>query len=233
MIVEMIKKVKDQNMHVLTLIEDDDSTGFNKARAEVMKNMDKVSDTNHVKKNITNQLFKLKPKYKELTIKAIHGIMKSFNYMLAQSKCEADTIRRNLPAVVYHQFGIHSDCATWCRMKAFPTSKHRNLPWGADLISTELKEELLKIFMKLDVNKLAKLDSTNRNENFNNIVRSKAPKDKHYSESISLQDRLAAAVCQKNDGYGYVPEVKDLHIHSLLLYWLPYLLHFWLDLKPG
>lgn len=73
--------------------------------------------------------------------------------------------------------------------------------------------------MKLDVRKLAKLDSTNRNESFNNIVRSKAPKDKHYSERASLQDRLAAAVCQKNEGYGYVPEVKDYHTYLLLLYW--------------
>lgn len=123
MIVEMVKKVKDQNIQVQTLIGDDDSTGFNKARAEVMKTMEKVSDTNHVKKNITNQVFKLKAKYKELTIKAINGIMKSFEYMLAQSKSEAGTIRRNLPAVVLHQFGSHSDCSSWCRMKEAPASK--------------------------------------------------------------------------------------------------------------
>jgi hypothetical protein len=63
-----------------------------------------------------------------------------------------------------------------------------------------MKHDLLRVFRGLDITKLSKLDSTNRNDSLNNILRSKAPKDKHFSESISLQNRQAAAVCQKNDG---------------------------------
>ena len=93
-------------------------------------------------------------------------------------------------------------------MKTNPGEKHGNLPRGTDLHNSNLRRELLVIFTKLDVSKLAKLDSSNVNESFNNTLRSKAPKDKHYCESNSLQDRLAAAVCQKNDGYGYVFKVN-------------------------
>ena len=212
MIVEMLRSVKERKVPVATLIGDDDTTGFTKARQEVFETLKKVSDTNHVKKNISNKLYQLKPKYKELSIKSINAIMKSFGYLLGQAKGNPEAIRSGMPAVVLHQFGLHNNCGNWCRLKDNTTARHRNLPWGADLQNSQLKKELLAIFSNLDVNKLSKMDSTNRNESFNNIVRSKAPKDKHYSESGSLNRRLAAAACQKNNGYGYVPEVNKIII---------------------
>ena len=215
MIVEMLKSVKERKVPVATLIGDDDTTGFNKARQEVSKTLEKVSDTNHVKKNISNKLYKLKPKYKELSIKSINAIMKSFGYLLAQAKGDEEAILKGLPSVVLHQFGQHNNCGSWCRLKDHTASQHRNLPWGADLQDRQLKEDLLTIFKDLKIEKLSKMDSTNSNESFNNIVRSKAPKDKHYSESGSLQHRLAAAACQKNDGYGYVPEVTNFPLHHV------------------
>ena len=207
MVVEMLKSTKEKGAPVVTLIGDDDSTGFNRARTEVLDSMEKLSDTNHVKKNITNQLFKLKTNYKELSVMTINAIMKRFSYMLCQCRGDKEAVHRNLSSVVDHQFGMHDSCGSWCKMKTNPGEKHRNLPRGTDLHSSDLRRELLVIFNKLDVSKLAKLDSSNVNESFNNTLRSKAPKDKHYSESNSLQDRLAAAVCQKNDGYGYVSKV--------------------------
>lgn len=181
--------------------------GSNGQEKNFFKEMEKVSDSNHVKKNISNQLFKLKEKYKEMSVKIINALIKSFGYMLAQSKGSVDLIQDNVESVVHHQFGVHDKCGAWCRMKTDGSRKHKNLPWGADLKNEHLKEDILKIFKKLDVQKLSKLDSTNPNESFNNILRSKAPKDKHYSESVSLQNRLAAAVCQKNEGYSYVSKV--------------------------
>lgn len=93
-------------------------------------------------------------------------------------------------------------------MKTDGSRKHKNLPWGADLKNDHLKGDILKIFRKLDVQKLSKLDSTNPNESFNNILRSKAPKDNHYSKSVSLQNRLAAAVCQKMKATVTFPRYK-------------------------
>ena len=85
--------------------------------------------------------------------------------------------------------------------------KHKNLPRGVDLKDDNLKKALLAIFLRLNAKKLSKLDTSNANESFNNTLRSKAPKDKHYSEGGSLSHRLSAAVCQKNDGYSYVSQV--------------------------
>lgn len=136
--------------------------------------------------------------------------MKGFSYMLSQAKGEVEHIRNGLPSVVLHQFGDHSQCGSWCAILKEPSRKHRNLPWGADLTNIELKRSLLSVFKKLDPEKLSKLDSSNSNESFNNTLRSKAPKDKHYSDGGSLAHRLSAAVCQKNEGYAYVSKVSLL-----------------------
>lgn len=64
--------------------------------------MVKVSDKNHVKKNLSSQLYKLKPQYKELSVKTINAIMKGFSYMLSQAKGEVEHIRNGLPSVVLH-----------------------------------------------------------------------------------------------------------------------------------
>ena len=82
------------------------------------------------------------------------------------------------------------------------------MPWGEDLVNNDLKQSLLAVFTKLDPDKLCKLDTSNNNESFNNTLRSKAPKDKHYSDGGSLAHRLSAAVCQKDEGYGYVCQVQ-------------------------
>lgn len=210
MIVEIIKDAKEKNNPVVTLIGDDDCTAFHRARCEVSSTIQKVSDTNHVKKNISNKLYALKLKHKELSVKTINALMKSFSYMLAQCKQDMQKIQSNLDSVVLHQFGEHQQCGEWCHIKGNPEAKHRNLPWGLDLKSKELKEALLSLFRELDSKKLSSLNSSNPNESFHNTLRSKAPKDKHYSESASLSHRLAAAVCQKNEGYSYVCKVSLL-----------------------
>ena len=43
------------------------------------------------------------------------------------------------------------------------------------------------------------------------MVTSKAPKDKHYSMSSSLKNRISAAVCQKNLGENYLHRVNTLN----------------------
>ncbi|CAC5374563.1 unnamed protein product [Mytilus coruscus] len=214
MIVEILKDAKKKDTPVVTLIGDDDCTAFNLERCEVDSCLEKVSDINHVKKNISNRLHKIKGKYKELSVKTITALLKTFSFMLAQNKGDSDRIKNSLPTVVLHQFGKHDGCGDWCQMKNNPTAKHRNLPWGADLKDENMKKDLLKVFTDLDPGKLSKLDSSNPNESFNNTVRSKAPKDKHYSESGSLAHRLSAAVCQKNEGYKYVAQLQRLKLKS-------------------
>ena len=50
MVVDMHKSTKEKKAVVKTLIGDDDTTAFNRARQEVCPTMEKVSDKNHVKK---------------------------------------------------------------------------------------------------------------------------------------------------------------------------------------
>ncbi|XP_033725277.1 uncharacterized protein LOC117315239 [Pecten maximus] len=55
---------------------------------------------------------------------------------------------------------------------------------------------------------LLHLGSTQANENFNQMVSSKAPKARHYGGSSSLMNRVSATVLQKNEGHSYL--AKDL-----------------------
>lgn len=89
------------------------------------------------------------------------------------------------------------DCGNWCTFKGNHTGKQKNLPRGLDLSNNSLKNDLMSIFKTLDAGKLSKFGTSNVNESFKNILRYKAPKDKHYSESSRLAHRLSYAVCQK------------------------------------
>ena len=59
------------------------------------------------------------------------------------------------------------------------------------------------------VDKLANLESSNANENMNNIIARKAPKAVHFSGSESLDYRVSAAVAQKNEGHSYIIQVLN------------------------
>ena len=99
---------------------------------------------------------------------------------------------------------------TWYGYRKSPnTYKHANLPYGRDLSVEELRADLQKLFRVYAENakKLAPLGSTQVNENFNCMVAAKAPKDRHYSSSESLCFRVGSAVCMKNLGQMYLPEV--------------------------
>uniref|UniRef100_A0ABD2WZU7 Uncharacterized protein n=1 Tax=Trichogramma kaykai TaxID=54128 RepID=A0ABD2WZU7_9HYME len=60
------------------------------------------------------------------------------------------------------------------------------------------------------VDKLAPAASTQCNESFNNTVASKCPKSKDLSDSESFNFRIAAAVCQKNNGQAYQNRIFEL-----------------------
>ena len=144
--------------------------------------------------------------------------------MLSQNQGGPVKMGRGLKAVVHHCFSLHTDCdSSWCGAMENPSYQHRNLPYGRDLQSDDLKKALLKIFvegLKNQTEKLAFLGSSQANESFNNILATKAPKYKHYSESSSLHYRLCSAVCQKNMGYTYVATVRTCHIWFLVpLFW--------------
>ena len=76
-----------------------------------------------------------------------------------------------------------------------------------------MKKDLVKIFEQFAKNawKLAAHGSSQVNKSHHNTMASKAPKTRHYGSSDSLNFRVAAAVCQKNEGFGYLAQAnKDL-----------------------
>lgn len=212
MLVEMLKKTNDKGVPVGTVVGDDDTTGISRVRAEVDRTIEKLSDKNHTRKNITCQLYAIRKNHKELSEKVISAITKNFNYMLSQNVGNTESVKVGLRATVDHLFGDHSNCSeNWCGYFKNPgTYKHRNLPFGKNLKSEALKKDLHKIFvegLEGKAEKLANLSSSQANESFNNTLASKAPKSHHYSDSASFSYRLCAAVCQKNEGYSYVSGV--------------------------
>lgn len=213
MLVDMLKNSESSKAHVGCIVGDDDTTGIYKARLEVNKDLKKFSDKNHVRKNVTKQLYSIKKSHKELTVKVISAITKNFNYMLDQNKCDVLGIERGLKSMVGHVFGDHQHCLeSWCGFLKSPnTYKHTNIT--KDLTSQSLKDNLNKLFvceLSLQSEKLAYLGSSQANESLNNIIASKAPKSKHFSESSSLNYRVCAAICQKNEGHTYLAEVDTI-----------------------
>ena len=118
------------------------------------------------------------------------------------------TFKHFLIAFVFGIIQVLSQCI-FHHVALSITTFFRYLPGGNDLTSADLRVDLDKLFGTFAKNskKLASHGSSQVNESFNHTVASKAPKSKHYSASESLPQRVAAAVCQKNIGAGYVSDV--------------------------
>lgn len=71
MVEEMVQKVDKDGCHVGFIVGDEDSTTIARLRANVNKNIKKLSDANHVKKLLGNSLYSIKKNHKTLTFKII------------------------------------------------------------------------------------------------------------------------------------------------------------------
>ena len=109
--------------------------------------------------------------------------------MVKANRGNLDGIQKGLKAMTSHPFGDHTFCnKSWCRFIEEPLSKYKSLPHGRALRDDALQADLVQIFKKYEdqTEKLAQLESTQANENLNNMVASKIPKTHHYSGSESL-----------------------------------------------
>ncbi|XP_062600102.1 uncharacterized protein LOC134261717 [Saccostrea cucullata] len=210
--VKCIKSLKEKGLDVRKLIMDDDSTTFLRTKKAV-PNITKSSDKNHVVRNLSNALYKVKETHGGLSVKTIKYFKKCFAYTIQQNKNDVEGIRKNLYATVPHAFGDHSQCnSSWCGFLKDPsTYRHKSLPSGKDLVGEKLREALQDVFQKHaeKAEKYIDLGSSNANENLNQMIAKKAPKAQHYSGSESLSYRVAAAVAQKNEGHKYILQVNS------------------------
>ena len=209
--VKCLKTLKEKGLNVKKLTMDNDTTTFARAKKAISEDLKKSSDKNHVAKNLSNSLFRIRESNRNFTIKTINYFKKCFSYAIQQNKGNEEAIRSNMEAIVPHAFGNHSKCnEKWCGFLKNPvTYAHKSLPYGKDLQGDDLQKSLSEIFDKYarNADNLADLDSTNVNENLNNVIAHKAPKAQHYSGSDSLTYRVSAAVAQKNVGHEYILKV--------------------------
>ncbi|XP_061179391.1 uncharacterized protein LOC133188017 [Saccostrea echinata] len=221
MCVNMLRELDKQDVSIDTIIMDNDSTTIARARSEVKPDLKKMCDKNHTLKEFTNQLYDLKKvkNFRELTAKTIGHLSKCFKYCVSQHQGNGEKMKKNLLAIGKHVFGDHSFCDSWCGYLRSPlTYKPKNLPYNRYLTDVNLKTSIMTLLQKYidKAEKLSSLGSSQANESLNNTISSKAPKAHFYSGSESNDFRIAAAVAQKNLGYGYVSEVcKDCDITQI------------------
>lgn len=202
MAVDILNNIKEKGHNIQKIIMDDDATTIAKIRREVDSSVEKCSDRNHTVKNFTNTLYALQKDkiiQKSLSSTTISHIKKRFTYALSSNRNNPIGMKKNLLAIPHHLFGDQS------RNTYVP----KNLPFGKYLQNEDLFNSLLKVFTQYSeiAQKLSSLESTQINENFNQLVSTKNPKNKFYSSSESTSHRVAAAVCQKNMGEEYIVKV--------------------------
>lgn len=214
MAVDILNNIKEKGHNIQKIIMDDDATTIAKIRREVDSSVEKCSDRNHTVKNFTNTLYALQKDkiiQKSLSSTTISHIKKCFTYALSSNRNNPIGMKKNLLAIPHHLFGDHQQCEiSWCRFLQSPnTYVPKNLPFGKYLQNEDLFNSLLKVFTQYSeiAQKLSSLESTQINENFNQLVSTKNPKNKFYSSSESTSHRVAAAVCQKNMGEEYIVKV--------------------------
>lgn len=118
--------------------------------------------------------------------------MKGFSLdYIKQRGCR--TTRGVYPLLFYTSLGTTANAAVGVQYQNIQP-ENTNIYHGEQNLQTLNRKNLFKIF---DAEKLSKHDSSNINVSFNNTLRSKVHKDKHYIDDWSLTYRLSATVIQK------------------------------------
>ncbi|KAK3090923.1 hypothetical protein FSP39_015740 [Pinctada imbricata] len=208
---EMLQGVIDQGHKINTLVMDNDSTTISRVKATVDPDITKKSDSNHTKKGFTGNLIDLSNTHKVLKNQKVRQhIERCFMYCIRQAGEDSEKLSNDLEKIVPHLYGDHTECGSWCRSEK-NGYKPKNLPYGKPLSNVPLKDALENLLRKYisKADQLVSMGSTQVNESLNNMVSSKAPKRLFYGGSESLQTRLSATVCQKNEGYSYITQLNE------------------------
>jgi len=117
-----------------------------------------------------------------LSQKVINYLVKSFAYCIAKNKGDATNMKFAIQSIVPHAFGDNSGCReTWCQYKKDPSHCcHRDLPYGKDLLQSALKSLFDEYSTDFDINKLAPMANSQRNESLYSVVGLKNPKIPFY-----------------------------------------------------
>ncbi|XP_052085083.1 uncharacterized protein LOC127722226 [Mytilus californianus] len=120
MALSMVTRMDDRGCTVGIIHADNDSTTTWKQKFEKIKKRD---DKNHVKKNLSKQLYAAAKKYRELKGKGvIPYILICYMYAISSKQSKEDELCERLDSVVPHLFGDHSGCSgDWCTYSKQPS----------------------------------------------------------------------------------------------------------------
>jgi hypothetical protein len=169
-----------------------------------------VADPNHRRKLLMNDLYKLAklPIDKRFTMTKMDAtrIEKNFSYCIRQLAKQQDLSDEEYvragQAVLNHHFDCHDYCGNWCRRKDL-SDADRLLAANKRFYRCKTKdaalfgalEPIVARFVTLQrLHEVAHGLDTQVNESFNNTFSWVAPKNKVYSGSQSLRNRLSIAI---------------------------------------
>lgn len=124
MAITMIQKMKAKGCDVKVLHSDNDSTTAARLKNQ-FDDIIKKDDRNHIKKNLTTQLYGAAKKYKELKpAGVIPAIKRMYMYAIQSHQGLGVTgLEMRLDSVVPHLFGDHNLCTPdWCKYHENPTT---------------------------------------------------------------------------------------------------------------
>ena len=183
------------------MIGDNDSSSISAIRAGSNYEVIKHSDKNHTSKGVTNELYKIKKDYKELTSNPIKYLQRCFNYRVSQNAGDSMEIAAAIKNIPYHSYNDHSNCGSWCGYQHNPETYQHSVI-GSGFKDKKLFDALKCLFNCLasKTDRFAAGVSSNVNESLNITIASKAPKTRFYGGSASYDTRLAFAINKKNRG---------------------------------
>ena len=163
------------------------------------------ADPNHRTKLVGKEVYGLARRAKSdtytMTEMDAYRIKHNYGYMVRSiPQLQEEQYVPAAKAVIEHHFNNHQHCGAWCRQKDLTEEEkkaskkyYRCKTKDADLY--KVLRTLTDRFMTLQAMKeVAHGHDTQVNESLNNTITWHAPKNKVYSSSVSLRNRLAMAV---------------------------------------
>ena len=142
MVVSMMQQTESQEAFVKTIVGDEDSSTIAKVHREVRPDIEKRSDSNHLKKILGNELYSIKSSH-QMSVQTIKYVQKLFNYVCKQNEGNPEGIEKGLDAMSKHPFDDHSSCnKQWCKHMEDPSAKFGSLPYNKPLKDASLQRKL-------------------------------------------------------------------------------------------
>ena len=163
-----------------------------------------LADPNHRKKTLKGELYRQLKKKKDdrcgLTKVDVLRITTNFAYMCRSLHEQPEILEEHGKAVVEHHFDNHEFCGAFCRRKLLSeedkkkTAKiYRDKDGDAKLY--KCLTDILRRFITLSALKeVGHGSDTQVNESLNNTISWLAPKNKTYSGSVSLRNRISMGI---------------------------------------